>query len=162
MFGFDAESTGNPVRLAWDKLHRVPGGKTVFSRIIGRAAPYTGSIDAKVLELREGYARAEMRDRKAVRNHLRSVHAIALMNLAEVTSGVALVYGLPDDARGILRGLSIEFIKKARGTLTCECSFEPVRDNQTRDYELVAEIRDARGVIVSRAKANWRIGPKRG
>lgn len=161
MFGLSAESMGNPIRSAWDRLSRLPGGRAVFSKLVGRIAPYTGTIDAQVLELRPGYAKVEMKDRRAVRNHLKSIHAIALMNLAEVASGVALVYGLPDDARGILSGLSIDYLKKGRGTLTAEASFEPVTSNERREFVLEPVIRDARGDVVAKAKARWLIGPKK-
>jgi len=92
---------GNMVRKAWDALSPIPGGKTVFSKVIGQLAPYTGTIDARVVELGPGYARVQMHDRRGVRNHLKSVHAIALLNLAEVSSGLAVNYGIPADARGI-------------------------------------------------------------
>ncbi len=59
-----------------------------------------------------------MRDRRAVRNHLDCVHAIALANLAELAGNVALAYSLPDDARFIVSGMEIEYVKKARGTIT--------------------------------------------
>ena len=53
-----------------------------------------------------------------MRNHLDCVHAIALANLAELAGNVALVYSLPDDARFIVSGMEIEYLKKARGTIT--------------------------------------------
>src|SRR5687768_9991352 len=103
----------NVLRLAWDVLSSVPGGKTVFSRIVGRMAPYTGSIHATVTVLRPGYAEVVMQDRRAVRNHLDCVHAIALANLAEMAGNIALAYSLPDDGRFIVSGLEIEYVKKA-------------------------------------------------
>src|SRR5262245_61906775 len=117
----DLSRLGNPLRTAWDRLGRLPGGPALFSRLVGWMAPYTGSIGARVVELRRGYARAVLPDRRAVRNHLRSVHAIALANLAELTGNAALAYSLPDDARFIVAGMSIEYVKKARGTITGEC-----------------------------------------
>ena len=68
--------------------------------------------------LRAGYAEVVMQDKRAVRNHLDCVHAIALANLAELAGNVALAYSLPDDARFIVSGIEIEYVKKARGTIT--------------------------------------------
>ena len=62
--------------------------------------------------LRAGYAEVRMADRRAVRNHLDSVHAVALANLAELAGNVALMYSLPDDARFIMSGMEIEYLKK--------------------------------------------------
>jgi acyl-coenzyme A thioesterase PaaI-like protein len=147
------------LRSLWDRLHAKPGGAWLFSRLLGTMVPYTETIRPLVVELRPGYARVVMRDRRAVRNHLRSIHAIALMNLGEVTSGLATMVGLPNDARGILTGLSIEYLKKARGTLTAECAAPRVDTSEQREHEVEAVIRDAAGDVVARARARWLIGP---
>lgn len=144
----------------WNRLQRLPGGRRLFSIVLGRMAPYTGSISPRVLELREGYARVAMTDRRRVRNHLSSVHAIALMNLAEVTSGLALMYGLPADSRAILTGLSIEYTKKARGTLTAEAAVKVPRTSERQEYEFESVIRDAEGDVVATARARWLVGPR--
>lgn len=152
--------SGDMLLKLWQKLSAIPGGKLVFSKLIGRMAPYTGTIDARVVELKRGYARVEMRDRKAVRNHLNSVHAVALVNLAEKTTGLAMMAGLPTDARGILKGLSIEYIKKARGTLTGECTCDPPSTSEREEYLVTGIIKNADGEVVAEATANWLIGPK--
>jgi acyl-coenzyme A thioesterase PaaI-like protein len=154
-----SSSPGARVRALWERLERIPGGKRLFGRVLGRMAPYTGSIRPIVLELRPGYARIQMRDRRAVRNHLNSIHAIALMNLAEVTSGLAMLVGLPADTRGIVTGLSIEYLKKARGLLTAECETGPIDVGEEREVRLEAVIRDQSGDVVARATARWLVGP---
>ena len=149
------------IREQWEKLSSRPGGKRLFSFLLGRMVPYTGTMGAQVEEIRPGYARATLRDRRRVRNHLRSVHAIALMNLAELATGLSLNFALPADARSILKGLSIEYHKKARGTLTAEATAPVLESNEERDLEVSTEIRDEAGDVVATATARWRIGPRR-
>ncbi len=150
----------NPVRMLWEKLSGLPGGRTAFSKAIGLIAPYTGTIRPHVAELREGYCRVEMEDRRRVRNHLNSIHAMALTNLSEVTSGLAVVYSLPDEMRGILTGFEIEYVKKARGRLSAEADVVlPSLDGEQKEFEVPVTTRDDAQEVVTRATAKWLVGP---
>jgi acyl-coenzyme A thioesterase PaaI-like protein len=155
------EGNKNLIREAWDRLGPLPLGDRVFSKMIGLMAPYTGSVGARVVELRPGYSRVVLRDRWAVRNHLTSVHAIALANLAELTGNVALAYALPDDARFIVAGFDIEYIAKARGTITAICEQELPQTNDKREYPVVVEMFDQNNTLVARATLRSLVGPKK-
>ncbi len=152
-------ASGARLLALWLRLAALPGGKRLFSWLLGRMVPYTGSIRPRVVALRPGYAKIQIRDRHAVRNHLRSVHAIALANLAEVTSGLAVTTGLPPTARGIPTALSITFLKKARGVLTAETHCDLPDASREADHEFASVISDASGEVVARAIVRWHIGP---
>ena len=154
------DGSRNVIRQAWDILSTLPGGKAVFSALVGRMAPYTATIHAHVDVLRPGFAEVRMADRRAVRNHLDCVHAIALANLAELAGHVALAYSLPDDARFIVSGMEIEYTKKARGTITA-VGAPPVPRSSTRAaYDVPVTLRDESGDQVARAILHSLVGPK--
>ncbi|MFT5426212.1 MAG: acyl-coenzyme A thioesterase PaaI-like protein [Gammaproteobacteria bacterium] len=155
-----AQSIGPSLRENWQRFSNKPGGKWLFSRIIGFTVPYTGSIGAKVAHLEPGHGRVTLKERRKVSNHLHSVHAIALVNLAEMVTGLTLLNSLPEDARGILTGMKIQYHHKARGLLTAECVCEIPESNEEKEMQISGEIKNEAGDIVATAIATWRIGPE--
>lgn len=154
------QSKTNFIREVWDRVHGLPGGKLLYSRMIGRMAPYTSTIGAVVQELQSGYSCVTLSDRRAVRNHLSCIHAVALANLVELTGNLALGYSLPDDARFIVAGMSLDYLKKARGTITGECRVPPITSSQKQEYQVPVTLRDAQGHIVVEGMLRTLVGPK--
>ena len=152
----------NPIarlQRLWLLLHKLPGGRWLFSRLLGWLIPYSGSIGANIIILKPGHAQLQLRDRRRVRNHLNSIHAIALTNLGEITSGLAMLGMLSTETRGIPTKISIEFYKKARGCLTAESFCTPPTVTEDTDFEVFAAIRDSEGDVVARTTVNWRLSP---
>jgi acyl-coenzyme A thioesterase PaaI-like protein len=142
----------------WRRLAPLPGGKWLFARLLGRSAPYTGSIGARIEALEPGHARVSLRDHRAVRNHLDCIHAIALANLGEIATGLAMLTAATN-ARGILVGFTITYHKKARGRLIAECTATPPPVSEPVDVEVSAPISDSANEIVAVVTATWRLAP---
>ncbi|MES2125471.1 MAG: hotdog fold domain-containing protein [Gemmatimonadota bacterium] len=151
--------TGTRLLTLWQRLAPLPGGKWLFSRIVGWIAPYTGSIGARIESLQPGHVVATLRDRRAVRQHLGSVHAVALVNLAEVTSGLATLTAAGPGVRGIVTALQISYHKKARGRLRAESRVTLPEIRQPTDADVTAEITDGAGDVVAVATITWRLAP---
>ncbi len=145
----------------WNRFGGSALGRKIFSYVLGRTAPYSGSIKAEVLSLTPGAVKVVLKDRRSVRNHLNSVHAIALANLGELASGLAMISAVPANTRAIVVNLDIEYIKKARGRLIAEGSATPPASiTESVNSIALADIKDADGDIVSRVKVHWRLSPK--
>ena len=153
------DSPGARILAQWRRLSALPGGRWLFSTLLGWRVPYSGSVSPRVLLFGPGHARVRIVERRALRQHLGSVHAIALMNVAEMASGLAMLGALPEGMRGIVTKIRIQYFKKARGVLTAEsrCSVPP--DVAPGEYDYVSEVTDAAGDVVARATVTWILGP---
>jgi len=155
------EAPGARLLRLWRQLSPLPGGAWVFSRMLGWTVPYSGTLGAHVVTLEPGHARLVMRERAGLRNHLHSIHALALANLGELTSGLATTAAFPAGVRGIVTALTVEYLKKARGTIRAECTCETPLVSAATDHEVQAVLTDAAGDVVARVTVRWRLAPER-
>ena len=153
-------SVGQQLLGALNKLSVIPGGRFLFSRLIGFKIPYSATIGARIVVLEPGYAKLALKDKKKIRNHLNSIHAVALTNFGELTSGLALNTTLPANIRGIVIQITTDYVKKARGTLVAECRCKPPAVTNDMDYTVEAVIKDQQQDIVANVKVIWRLGLK--
>ncbi|MDH3207072.1 MAG: DUF4442 domain-containing protein [Gemmatimonadota bacterium] len=156
----NAESPGLRLLRLWARLSPLPGGRWLFSRLLGRTVPYTDSMRATVMEFEPGHVRVELRERRRVRNHLGSVHAIALANLGELSTGLAVLGALPPTARGILTGIEMNYVKKARGVLSAEARCQLGDVSAAQEQAVEAQITDRAGDVVATARAKWLLSPR--
>lgn len=122
--------------------------------------PYSGTMGAVVRVLEPGRAKVGLRDRRKVRNHLGSVHAVALANLGELASGLAVLAGQPPEVRGILVRLEVVYHRKARGHLEARADVVLTAVDARREEPVTAHIEDEGGEEVATVTAHWLLAPK--
>lgn len=145
----------------WNKLEGKPLGKWLFSRIICFKAPYFASIKPRFEALAPGHARVRMAKRRAVTNHIGTVHAIAMCNLAELAGGTATDAAMPKNMRWLPKSMKVDYLQKAQTDLTGECRFEPPPEGPARDFDVTVNICDQRGEDVMRAVITMYLSPKK-
>jgi len=149
---------GQRVLALWRSLSPLPFGRELFMLAFGSTVPYSGALGSRVLSLEPGRVRLELRDRRGVRNHLNSIHAIALANLGELASGLAMTSALPAHVRGIVLSITAEYRKKARGTLVATADVTVPDVTGDVEHDVRAEIRDAAGDVVALVTVRWKLG----
>ncbi|KAL7746052.1 hypothetical protein RI367_007941 [Sorochytrium milnesiophthora] len=156
-------TTTSPFLAAWRASQRLPSliGAPLFGAYIRLVAPYSGSIRPRVVRLDASRCEIRVRERWALRNPFRSIHAVALMNLGELTSGLAMMVQLQERGRlGIVTSLRAEYYKKARGTVTgvAEVSDELeqwLETGQGGQVTVDTDIMDEAGYKVATCTATW-------
>ena len=146
----------------WRRLGGTPTGRWLFSRIVCLKAPYFGSIRPLLLALEPGRCEAELRQRRRIQNHIGTVHAIALCNLAELCAGLVTDASIPADMRWIPKGMEVRYLAKARGRIVARATPRTTPASSAEPYELVIEVtlKDRDGTAVASADITMWLTPR--
>lgn len=155
-------NTPNAALRFWQTLATKPGGKWLFSKLVCFKAPYFASIRPQFEELRPGYCTLTISKRRAVQNHLGTVHAIAMCNMAELAGGTMTEASTPATHRWIPKGMTVEYLKKAETDLRAEASFNTRPEFGTAtSVPVTVVVTDTNNQLVFRAEINMWISPKK-
>lgn len=111
-------------------------GSEQFSQMACSIAPYFSTINPLMVKLEHGLAEASIPFRREITNHLGSIHAIALCNAAEFVGGMMTDVSIPIGARWIPKGMTVEYLAKAKTDVRAIASAENV-DWQTSGDKIV-------------------------
>lgn len=134
----------------------------MFSQLVCLKAPYFGSIRPRFVELRPGYCEVRIKKRWAVLNHIGTVHAIAMCNMAEIAGGIMTDVSIPATHRWIPKGMSVEYLKKAETNLRAIAELTPIPTfGEAADLPVTINILDAKNQVVCRAVITMWVSPKK-
>ncbi|MBH1637184.1 DUF4442 domain-containing protein [Stenotrophomonas maltophilia] len=151
-----------PLLSLYHRLQRWPAGNWLFSRAVCFKAPYFASIAPRITRLEHGRCEGTLADRRKVRNHIGTVHAIAMCNLAELTAGLMVDASLPADMRWIPKGMDVKYQAKALGTLKAVATpvLPIVSAADGYDLPVKVSVTDAAGTEVFHATIAMWVSPR--
>ncbi len=144
------------------RITRLPAGHWLFSRAVCFKAPYFATIAPRFVALEPGRCEVRMRDRRRVHNHIGTVHAIALCNLAELSAGVMTDATIPAGMRWIPKGMTVAYLKKAVGTMHAVATPDAAAVESVQGYAWPVSVRitDQAGDAVFQASIMMWLSPR--
>lgn len=88
-----------------------------LTTFFGKMVKFTGTAGIKIEELNEQRAIISLKNKKAVQNHIGSVHAVASILIAESASGYVVGMNIPDTAIPVIKTIKAEYVKRAKGDM---------------------------------------------
>ena len=102
-----------------------------------------------------------LRQRRAIQNHIGTVHAIALCNAAELAGGLATDATIPDSMRWIPKGMTVRYLKKALGDLRATAEVDFIADSSgAQERQAWVKIRNAENEVVFEADITMWVSPR--
>ena len=146
------------------KLEKYPLGKRIFSKIVCLKAPYFGTVKPLFTELAPGRCVIKLKKRRAVTNHIKTVHAIAMCNIVELAAGMCTDVTLAPDKRWVPRGMTVEYITFAKTDLTGVCEIDPsvlAAWDMKKLFPVEVNMNDTSGKTVMKGTVNMYISMKK-
>ena len=133
----------------WKKTSALPMGDRVFSFAFSRKAPYFATIRPRFTVIEPNHAELVIPKRRAVHNHIGTVHAIALCNGLEAAMGALAEATIPPGKRWIPKGMEVAYTAKAESDITCIAETDPEQWTSD-DPDLPVRVRGVRtdGTVV--------------
>ena len=113
------------VMSLYNRVSRLPFGNKIFSKMVSRMAPYFATVKPIISELNVNRCVCLIKKRKAVHNHIQTVHVIAICNGLEMAMGVMAEASIPHHLRWIPKGMSVDYTAKAGSDITCVAEVKP-------------------------------------
>lgn len=155
-------SGSNFTLSTWNRLSRKPLGKWLFSRAVCWKAPYFGTVRPRFIELEPFRCTVRAALRRSVKNHIGTVHAIAMCNMAELAAGTMIEATLPSTHRWIPKGMTVSYLKPAKTGVTATALLSPQTVfDEADDVPIDVSVTDEAGQTVVAATITMWVSPKK-
>jgi hypothetical protein len=143
-------------------LSRFPLGRTFFSGFLSAIAPYSASVTPRVEQISvddKNFVTCVIscEDQPWLHNPYNSIHAIALANIGELSSGVAAFVAMQNTklVKGIPIQINMEYFKKGRGTMKSTATIDMKLFSASGEVKLESIITDRKNDMIAKCTAVW-------
>jgi acyl-coenzyme A thioesterase PaaI-like protein len=153
----------NSTFAMWNRLSGMPGGRTLFSMAMCLRVPYFRTVLPSIQEMRPGRCVVAAPKWWGVHNHIRTFHAIAACNLAEIAMGMLAEATVPTTHRWLPKGMKTEYVAKAETGLraVAELPNIPEFGDDGREVEVPVTLYDKNDKPVVTATITIWVTPKK-
>ena len=108
------------IAKAVDQVERLPefARTRVFNMLIGRVVPFVGTAGLKITKATSNEWIASLDNRRKVGNHLKQIHACAMILIGETIGVMIMAMNLPGDRIPLVKNIAADFVKRSTGKLT--------------------------------------------
>jgi acyl-coenzyme A thioesterase PaaI-like protein len=155
-------TTQTPTYRAWSQLSKRPGGSVMFSIAAMARVPYFASVLPHVRRMEPGLAEVDVPKWFFVHNHLKTVHAIASCNAAELAMGMLMEATVPTTHRWIPKAMNVQYLAKATTSLRATARIDPPdfgAITEGTDLVVPVSVTDRSGIEVVRADITTWVTP---
>lgn len=137
----------------YNQLSNMYGGKFLFNRIIRFMCPYSNSIYPIIEHYDNKKCICSINENRSIKNPFNSIHALALGNLGELTSGLLIMEMLHQtNKKGIITKINCKYYKKARGKIIATCNIDDFKNNT-----ILTRLVDSNKDVVCKVTCVWNI-----
>lgn len=135
----------------YQKVTAQPFGRRIFSLAYMFKVPYFRSVRPRIIEMGPHRAVVHLRKRRALHNHLGTLHAIAIANGLEAAMGLLAEATVAPGMRWIPKGITLDYLAKVPGDVRCIAATEPADWEHATpfqvDVKVSAQLRDGTVVV---------------
>lgn len=145
----------------FNRLRKLPAGKALFSKAVCMKAPYFSTIHPRFEVVEPRFVKVFMPKRHSILNHLGTVHAIAMCNLAELAGGLMTDISIEKNARWIPSGMTVKYLKKATTDLYGIADGRAIDWSKRGDFVVPVQVFNQGNELVFTAEITMKVSNKR-
>lgn len=150
------------------KINQLPefARPKALSLFFGKAVPFTGTAGIRIEALDQERCVISLKNKRRVQNHIKGVHAVASLLLAESATGFLVGLNVPDDKVPVIKTAHAEYTRRAKGDMKVEAYLtaeqrERMLTEEKGETSVPVTIHDSEGQQPIEIEMIWAWTPKR-